>query len=277
LSETCFNEFSRLIHKLTGITLSSNRTSMLEGRLRKRLTVLGLHSWEEYLEFVQRDKTEEVQFVDLVTTNETYFFRTPRVWDYIEKKFLPDWHAKHPGKPFFAWSAAASSGEEAHSLGILCQAFKEKNSSFQYQVTGTDISQEMISLCEKGHYSNKSIDSFRKTKPDLFAKYMKTIDGHIFQASSEIRSRLRFQTHNLFKSYSGKDRFDLVLIRNVLIYFKGPDQEKVLSLIALTLEKDGRLIIGESESLSHITTPFKHTEPLIYQLDSPPQNLKQAG
>ena len=149
-----------------------------------------------------------------------------------------------------AWSAAASSGEEAHSLGILCQSFKEKNPEFLYQILGTDISHEMIELCQQGHYSGRSIEAFRKNRPQLFEKYMRNVQNDVFQVRTEIKSRLKFQKHNLFRPIENKDTFDLVLIRNVLIYFTGSDQEKVLRLIAPRLQPDSALIIGESESLS---------------------------
>lgn len=264
LSEKCFGDFVKLIHELTGINIAMNRTSMIEARLRKRLVALSLPSYEAYLKLVQENRDERNQFIDLVTTNETYFFRTPRIWEYIEKKFLPNWLAAHPKKVFTAWSAASSSGEEAHSLGIICQAYKEKNPSFLYQITGTDISNEMVGLCRQGLYSGKSIDSFRKSRTDLFEKYMQKTKYDKYQVIPEIKSRLRFQQHNLFLPYKAEDHFDLILIRNVLIYFQGQDQEKVLSLLAPRLSKDGVLVIGESESLSYIDTSFKLIEPLIY-------------
>lgn len=276
LNEKCLNDFIKLIHELTGITIAANRNSMVEGRLRKRLTTLGLTSYESYLKLVREDRSEQVNFVDLVTTNETYFYRTPRIWDYIEKKLLPDWLLTHPKAVFTAWSAASSSGEEAHTLGIICQSFKEKNPTFLYQITGTDISKEMVGLCQQGHYSGRSIESFKKTRPELFEKYLAKATGESFQVTPEIKSRLKFQQHNLFQSLQHKERFDLVLIRNVLIYFKGPDQEKVISLIAPKMADDGVMIIGESESLTHINTNFKSVEPLVYKPNPAASGLKAS-
>lgn len=276
LNEKCLNDFIKLIHELTGITIAANRNSMVEGRLRKRLTTLGLTSYESYLKLVREDRSEQVNFVDLVTTNETYFYRTPRIWDYIEKKLLPDWLLTHPKAVFTAWSAASSSGEEAHTLGIICQSFKEKNPTFLYQITGTDISKEMVGLCQQGHYSGRSIESFKKTRPELFEKYLAKATGESFQVTPEIKSRLKFQQHNLFQSLQHKGRFDLVLIRNVLIYFKGPDQEKVISLIAPKMADDGVMIIGESESLTHINTNFKSVEPLVYKPNPAASGLKAS-
>lgn len=277
LSEKCFSEFLKLIHKLTGITIASNRTSMVDGRLRKRMNALSILSYDEYLSKVQTDKSEQVFFIDIMTTNETYFFRTPRIWDYIEKKFLPEWHKNHPKQVFLSWSAAASSGEEAHSLALVCHAFKEKNPNFLYQIVGTDISQEMVSMCQQGLYKGKAIDSFKKTRPEMFQKCMRPIDGEFYQVLPEIKSRVRFQQHNLFNSLSIKDKFDLILVRNVLIYFSQPDQELVLSKLAPRLAENGVLIIGESESLSHIKTSYKHIEPLVYKIDLTDSKLPKAA
>lgn len=276
LSETCLADFIKLIHELTGITIATNRNSMIEGRLRKRVSALNLPNYEIYLKLVKEDKAEQIKFVDLVTTNETYFYRTPRIWDYIEKKLLPEWIVSNPKAVFTAWSAASSSGEEAHTLGIICQSFKEKNPSFLYQITGTDISKEMVGLCQQGQYSGRSIDSFRKNRPELFEKYMSNSTGDCYEVIPEIKSRLKFHQHNLFQSLQQKEKFNLVLIRNVLIYFKGPDQEKVISLIGPKMADNGVMIIGESESLTHIKTNFKSVEPLVYKQNSPNSGLKAS-
>jgi chemotaxis protein methyltransferase CheR len=268
LGEKCFHEFLQLIHELSGVTIESSRVSLVEGRLRKRLTALGLRGpegYEDYLGRVREDTTERDLFIDLMTTHETYFFRTPRIWEYIENQMLPAWCSAHPKKEFTAWSAASSSGEEAHSLGMLCQALREKNPNFRYNIWGTDISQEMVALCQKGSYSGRSIESFKKHRPDFFKKYMNSTDQYSFQVNPKIRERIRFSQHNLFDNFQNKPRFDLILIRNVLIYFNSEDQEKVIELMSARLSEDGLLIIGESESLSHITTKFKPIEPLIYQ------------
>lgn len=265
LSEKCLNDFIKLIHELTGITIATTRNSMVEARLKKRLLQCGLSSYETYLKLVREDRVEQTNFIDIVTTNETYFYRTPRIWEFIEKKFLPDWFSSHSNTVFHAWSAASSSGEEASTLGIICQAFKEKNPSFNYTITGTDISKEMIAICQKGSYSGRSLASIKKNRPDLFGKYFIKKENESYQIQSEIKDRIRFHQHNLFHSLVTKDKFELVLIRNVLIYFNSTDQEKVISLIGPKMTDEGIMIIGESESLTHINTKFKLVEPLVYR------------
>lgn len=237
---------------------------MVQGRIGKRTRHLGLTGYEEYLNLVRTSKEEVPRFIDLITTNETQFFRTPRIWEYLERVVMPQWYSANPGKTFHCWSAAASSGEEAHSLGILCQKFMSTHPGFDFSITGTDISGEMIQKCEEGVYSGKSIDGFKTLKPHDFSLYMEVCGaGH--RVIPDIRRKIKFKQHNLFSRFNPANRFDLILLRNVLIYFKGDDQEKVLANMAPVLSDKGILIIGESESLGYIKTSFELIEPLIYR------------
>lgn len=276
-SDECFLEYLATIYSLTGISIAKNKKSMVQGRLRKRIGQLALSGYPEYLERLRQSKEEKEVFINLITTNETYFFRTPRVWDFIEKTFLPEWYRKYPGQVLKVWSAASSSGEEAHSLGIVCQEFKSKNKTFSYQILGTDISQEMISLSSSGCYKGRSIEFFQNHRPDYFKKYLQENEKGFYQVIPEVRSNLKFLTHNLFHEFPLKSSFDLVLLRNVLIYFKQPDQEKVLKNIHTMLKNDGVLIIGESEALSHIQTDFKPRQPLVYSMNEKTGGNEEAA
>jgi chemotaxis protein methyltransferase CheR len=254
-----------LTHQWTGITLTLNKKIMVQGRLRSRMRDLKITSYAKYLEHLESQAGEKELFVELITTNETYFYRTPRVWEYLEKEFIPQWISKNPGKVFNAWSAAASSGEESYTLAAHLQLFKEKHPGFQYQIYGTDISKDILAVAEKATYSGRSIEMFREKRPDLFHKCLrKNPDGVSFTVAPEIRSQITFQNHNLFETPKTKTTFDLVLVRNVLIYFEGPDQEKVLFNISRNMKSDGLLVIGESESLTRLQTPFNYHAPLIY-------------
>lgn len=263
LDDQCFSQIIELVHKLTGITISSNRKTMVQGRLRKRLRSLNLSSFESYLEFVSKDSAEQVFFIDSITTNETYFFRTPRVWDYIANDFLPSWYKENPQKTLYLWSAASSSGEEAYSLSILCTEFQKKHPHFKFEIYASDISNEMISQCQNAIYNEKAISHFRANYPEIFKKYI-VPSGDTYSITAAIKNRVHFKQHNLFSNPKFEVKFDLVLIRNVLIYFTSHDQERVLAKVANAMNSQSTLIIGESESLSHIKTDFKHKAPLVY-------------
>lgn len=259
------DDFFRLTHDFTGITIRPERRSMLEGRLRKRLRHLNLDNFTDYLDYIKRQPEEREGFINAVTTNETYFYRTPRVWEYIEEKFLPCWYAANKGKTINVWSAASSTGEEAHTLGIFMQQFKDANSGFEYRVKGTDIDSSVVEKARAGIYNGRSVERFRVARPELFSQYLKGSDDDGYAIQPGIKSRLEFTLFNLFSVNASAQEFDLVLLRNVLIYFNREDQEKVMATVHKRLKPGGVVIIGESESLNNINTSFEYIAPTIYQ------------
>lgn len=264
ISDRCFASFRDYVHKLTGITIDKNRSAMLVGRIRKRVFDLGLSDYDSYLDVLKNSKEEELFFTDLITTNETYFYRTPRIWDFIENEFMPK-HFSENSKLLKAWSAASSTGDEAHTLGIVFEHFKQKNPSFGYSILGTDISSSVVDRATEGLYIGRPVERFRETRGELFKKYMVGDDEKGYRVLPYIKSHIKFKVHNLFNMLSGGQKFDLILLRNVLIYFTKEDQEKVLKNVFNCLSPRGFLIIGESESLNGIETNFESVSPLIYQ------------
>ncbi len=268
LTDACFEELVKLTHKLTGITIGSDRKSMLVSRLRRRVRAQGLTDFDSYVRFVSEDRDEAQQFVNSVTTNETYFYRTPRVWDFITGDFLEKWIGDGIKRPLRAWSAASSTGEEAHTMGVFFQDLKDRHTAFNYEILATDISSRVVNVAKEGTYSGRSIERFRTAKPDLFERYMTTEDDCNYQARSDIRQSISFQAHNLFKPLRTAHKFDIIFIRNVLIYFTKKDQEIVLSNIDRALGDEGVLVIGESESLAQVNTNFQSVVPLVYRRKS---------
>lgn len=254
-----------LVHKFTGITMNNGKKALLQGRLRPRIKKLGLTSFDAYMDFLISSKEEAQEFVNLVTTNETQFFRTPRIWEFLNGDFLPAWYSKNPGKTLRIWSGASSSGEEIYTIAICCEDFKTKNKNFQYHILGTDISTNVLKEAEKATYSGRSIDNFRQNYSHLFDKYMISTSEEVFKVHPEVASRVKFGIHNLFSLPKEKGHYDLIFLRNVLIYFTSSDQEIVLNNIAQGLASQGTLIIGESESLNSLKVPFDYKRPLIYQ------------
>ena len=141
------------------------------------------------------------------------------------------------------------------------------NPGFDYEVLGTDITRKMIERCREGKYSGRSVRLFRETKPEWFSQHMLDVGSGEFCANDEIRSRLSFHEHNLFQGLKANGHFDLVLLRNVLIYFTAKDQEKVLTKVAPRLADNGLLIIGESESLAHINSSFRKRTTYFYEAE----------
>ncbi len=268
LSDACFREFLRLIHNLTGVTIDDTRKSMLISRLRKRVRARGLPNFESYLRFVKEDRDEVEHFVDNVTTHETYFYRTPGIWTYFRDVFLPEWHLATPSRALNAWSAAASTGAEAHTIGIFLEDFKSANAGFDYAILGSDVSSQVIETSRDGRYVGRTVERFRQARPELFSRYMTGDDDIGYHVSAEIRRAIKFKTHNLFRPLAHPAKFDIVFLRNVLIYFTKEDQEAVLSNIHRQMTHEGVLIIGESETLSRLSTNFRPVAPMTYRSQS---------
>ncbi|MBX2880006.1 MAG: protein-glutamate O-methyltransferase CheR [Granulosicoccus sp.] len=264
IDDVCFKGFFNLTHKLTGISLKQGRNSMLEGRLRRRLRALELDSFKQYLQYLKDHPDEHEEFINQITTNETYFYRTPRIWNYLESTYLPQWYEKNSGRTLQIWSAASSTGEEAHTLGVLMQSFKDSHRDFDYRVHGTDIDTCVLEKASIGCYQGRRIERFRQMRPELFERYMTGDDSSGYQVTPPIKERIRFSQFNLFETPPLTPQFDLVLIRNVLIYFSTQDQAKVMATVLRRVKSDSVVIIGESESLNSVTQDFNSITPMIY-------------
>ena len=264
MGDRCFMKYIRFIHENTGISIPENRRSMLISRIRKRLRKLTIPNYRCYFKLIEKDKEEKKFFINLITTNETYFYRTPRIWDFIENDFLKK-KCEGQSRLVNIWSAAASTGEEAHMLGILCENFKDNHPNFYYKIMGTDISSAVIEKAIKGKYSGRSVKRFKEARWSLFQKYMVGNENLGYQVLPEIKKNIHFKVHNLFNVLSESQKFDLILLRNVLIYFSKIDREKVLAKLHKKLSQNGYLIIGESESLNALNSNFESVSPLIYR------------
>lgn len=273
LNDTDFAKIRSIVHENTGITIAENRRSMLFSRLQRRLRETGEKTFRDYISRVSSDPVEMQELTNRVTTNETYFYRTPRVWAYLEEDVIPAFLEGRSNRPFKAWSAASSTGEEGHTIGVVLENIRKNNAGFDYSVTGTDISSRVVEIAEKGLYKGRAINRFRKEKPELFSNYMFGNDENGFAVKPDIKRRLNFKLHNLLRKLPSGGPFDVVFLRNVLIYFTNEDQEKILAHVHGQLRPEGTLIIGESESLRSLNCKFEPVGPLIYR---PSMTLQKA-
>ena len=247
LSEADFAELIKITHDLTGITIQPNRKSMLVSRLRSRLRATGSGNFKTYLKTLKTDSSEIEHYVNAVTTNKTLFYRTPRIWSYIIEEFVPAWIKAGHNRPLEVWSGASSTGEEIYTAGMVLEEFRKKHPGFDYRIVGTAMSARVVGIAETGIYSGRSIDMFKTSSPDLFARYM-VKEGEGYRVNSDIRTRIKFQRHNVFKPFQTRGKYDIALLRNVLIYFTHEDQEKAVANVERSLRQDGLLVIGEAES-----------------------------
>ncbi|KAB8038153.1 CheR family methyltransferase [Janthinobacterium aquaticum] len=253
-----------LVREHTGIAMTARKSVLLERRLQPRLQELSLASYQAYLERVASDRDEVSHFIDLVTTNDTLFFRTPQVWDYFRDRYLPAWARAHPDACLQIWSAAAASGEELYSIAMLCEQFRLQSPAFRYQILASDISQQILAAARAGQYSGRSVERIRLSHPELLRKYF-TATPYGVQVDDALRQHVSFAQHNLLEALRPPRQFDVVFLRNVLIYFDAEHQETVLRQARKSLKDDGRLILGESETIARLGTGYQFEFPMIYK------------
>lgn len=265
LNDADFDKLRSIIHKETGITIAENRRSMLFSRLQRRLRETGEQTFRGYIEKVSSNPEEMQELTNRVTTNETYFYRTPRVWQHLRETVIPAFLESKTTRPMKAWSAAASTGEEGHTLGVVFESVRQSNPGFDYSVLGTDISSRVLAIADEGHYVGRPVARFKREDPELFKQHMVGNDTDGYSVQPDIKRRIQFKLHNLLKPLASGGPFDVVFLRNVLIYFTDSDQEKILVNIHQQLRPGGTLVIGESESLKSLRCDFDPVAPLIYQ------------
>ncbi len=249
----------------TGITIPIRKKTMVLFRLRKRLAELHQPGLDDYLANVLRDKSERQTFINLLTTNETTFFRTGRIWDFFQNEWLPNFHAANPSAPHRAWSAAASTGEEACSIAMSCLAFQLQHPSFRFQVVATDIDTEVLARAQSGCFRDATANRLRESHPGLFKRHFLPAESGEWRIDPATLRTIRFATHNLMSSPRAFMPQDAVFLRNVLIYFREAEQSSIINGIAEFMLPGTILILGESESLGGIQAPFEFVQPQIYR------------
>jgi chemotaxis protein methyltransferase CheR len=260
ITDAEFAQFQKLIFQIAGISLSDAKKVLLVGRLTKRLKTLGFSSFGQYYRHVidEQGKAERQIMVDLLTTNETYFFREPKHFDFLRDLALS---ARRNG-PFRVWSAASSTGEEAYTIAMV---LAEALGNSPWEIVGTDISTQVLEKARSGHYSLERADGI---PPHLLKKYcLKGLNEYAgtLLITKELRERAQFMQSNLLDPRKGMGQFDVILLRNVMIYFDNDTKRKVIANLLPYLKPDGHFIVGHSESLNGLTNDLTQLRPTIYR------------
>lgn len=256
-----FARFQSLIYKIAGIQMAESKKVLLVGRLTKRLKHYNLPNFAEYYKLVSAPgQSAELQMmVDLLTTNETYFFREPKHFEYLDSDIL----AKvKPGSPFAIWSAACSSGEEPYTLAmVLADRFGDS----AWQITASDISTAVLARAQSGHYPiERSKGISREHLSKYCLKGTRSQEG-TFMISKKLRDRIRFMQINLNASLPDIGPFDVIFLRNVMIYFDMETKRHVVANLITKLKPGGYFIVGHSETLNGITDKLQAIKPTIYR------------
>ena len=254
-------QFQRFIFDEAGITLSAAKKALVMGRLGKRLSHHNLDSFGDYFKLLVSGKhPDEVQMaVDLLTTNETYFFREIKHFEFLREQAIA---ARSRSSAFRVWSAASSSGEEAYSIAMV---LADCMGTTPWEVIGTDISTRMVQDAERALFT---MDRARHVPQDYLRRYClkgnAEYEGKLL-IERGLRSRVKFRYANLNAPLPELGKFDIIFLRNVMIYFSNDTKQQVVNRVASALKPDGYFLVGHSESLNDITQVVRSVAPAIYQ------------
>lgn len=260
LSETEFRQLQVLFYEQVGIQLPPVKKPLICGRLAKRLSALRMTSYQQYYQhLVSAAGAEELAIaIDLITTHETYFFREPKHFDFLQHKILP---AVAEQAEFRAWSAACSTGEEAYTLAMLLDSGRQR----PWSVVGTDISQQVLSSARRGLYVMARGERIPQHHLKRYCLRGRDRYEGYFLVEKELRERVEYRPGNLTKPAAELGQFDLVLLRNVLIYFDQPTKQVVLRHVVDRLKPGGWLMVGHSEALHDTRLPLELVTSSIYR------------
>lgn len=263
LSQELFSRLSDFIYRESGIKMPLTKKTMLEARLQKRLRSMGLTSYDEYCSYLFSPEgiaNELVHMIDVVTTNKTDFFREAQHFEYLIEHVLPGLvQSKGAGirRPFMAWSAACSSGEEPYTLAMVLDQFSRRARGFTFQVLGTDISTRVLETARDGIYHEERIEQIPLELRRSYFMKSRDRSRRLVRVVPELRAHVKFRRLNFMEDDFGmREKMDVVFCRNVLIYFDRPTQEAVINRICGHLHSGGYLFTGHSETINGMKVPL---------------------
>jgi chemotaxis protein methyltransferase CheR len=263
LSDREFAQFQRFIFERAGITLAPSKKALVSGRLTRRVAHHGLASFGDYIDLLASPgRADEVQIaVDHLTTNETYFFREAQHFDFLRRQALA-WRERGCARPLRVWSAASSSGEEAYSIAMVLADCLD---SAPWEVLGTDISTKVLQDAVRGLYPmSRGRHLPRACLERWCLKGTGEHEGH-FLIDRSLRARVRFGQVNLNTPLPDVGRFDVIFLRNVMIYFSDETKRQVIARVISALHEGGHFLIGHSESLNGLTDAVTSVAPSVYR------------
>ncbi len=257
LTDEEFRLFRNLIYEESGIYLKETRKDFLENRLSKRLTATGISSPYWYFKHVQAQRASELLILlDLLTVNETSFFRNQPQLDLFRDRILPELARRkrnEPVKKLRIWSAGCSTGEEPYTISMILLDSLIGFPNWDIKIYASDLSLSVLNAANKGEYAGEKV--LNTVDERHIARYFEKA-GDRYRIRNEVRKPIVFDFHNL-KNDNGLRDLDVIFCRNVMIYFDQEEQLKLVNKFAASLNPGGYLVPGHAESLQGLNTPFR--------------------
>lgn len=270
LSKRNFEALSKFIYSYSGIKMPLSKSTMLEGRLRRRLRVTGIATFDDYCDYLFNQggiEREAIYLIDAVTTNKTDFFREPKHFDYMRDVALGDIVRQFSERRLRIWSSACSTGAEPYTLAMVMSDYLQSQAPDRdYFILATDLSTDVLQKAQKGIYSS---DMMAPVPPDMMRRYvMRAANAHRqeMRVAPMLRQKVGFARMNLMDAkYPIGDPMHIIFCRNVLIYFDKQTQSQVLTRLCNSLVPGGYLFIGHSETVSGFDLPIRQVANTIFK------------
>lgn len=253
-----YESFKEAVFSITGIDLNSYKERQMKRRIEALIAKNGITSYSDYAYLLKHNKIMLEEFINYITINVSEFYRNPEQWRTLEREVIP-YLMDHFGRDLKIWSAACSTGDEPYSMAMLLSKFLPLN---KIKIIATDIDKNVLQKADLGIYNVKSL----KALPDEFInKYFIKLNDKTYQISSDIKNCVIFKQHDLLKD-NYPENCDLIICRNVLIYFTDEAKNKIYARFNKALKKDGLLFVGSTEQIMQASQlGFTGYKPFFYR------------
>ncbi len=256
--------FQRILHDQSGIVLTDNKQALVESRVNQRLRALGMSSYSEYLQFLEKDRQGEelVHLIDVISTNVTKFFREPDHFEILDRK-MAEWTARGQNR-FRFWSAACSTGEEPYTMAMTLLPHVQEH-GLDVKILASDISTRVLAHAQAGIFD---ADRLADVPEDLRQRHFRPQPGkeEAYAVSEELKRMIMFRRLNFtVMPYPIKGMFDVIFCRNAMIYFDRDLRARMVKEFARLLNPGGVLMIGHAETLIGMEKLYRTIKPSVYQ------------
>jgi chemotaxis protein methyltransferase CheR len=269
IADDLLARYATLIYEVTGISISPQKKALLSNRIRRRLRATGIAGFEEYYQHLRRLRGSGAEwdaFLQEITTHETYLFRDEAHWQWFQQTFLPEIAgAARQGtraKRLRIWSAACSTGDEAFTIAASIVTGLPGHEGWNIQILGTDIGVDAVAQARAATFSARAMRLV--PEPARQRCFTPVAGSDAWTARPALRKLTEFRRHNLLESLNAEP-FDLVFLKNVLIYFDTPSKQVVLNHVRRMLKPGALLVAGAAEGIADLVKDLKRHHPWLYQ------------
>lgn len=258
-----FKEIASLVYNACGIVLGEHKREMVYSRLARRIRELKLVDFKTYLEYLKEHKDREFDaFINSITTNLTSFFRENHHFEFIKAQLAPALlKANKQSKRIRIWSAGCSTGEEPYSLAMTLQELFP--SDWDVRILATDLDSNVLTKAQNGIYTAANVNGLNSKQ--LKRWFLKSKDGESYKVKPKLQEFISFKRLNLLQEWPMKGKFDLILCRNVVIYFDKETKDQLFKRYGNILNERGYLFLGHSETMGKEHNQFKNLGKTMYR------------